>query len=53
MLAEENNGYRQRLQKLESDNAALQLQLMRLNQLLNKQSSIVDINCYQIDQVDR
>ncbi|XP_046462443.1 cyclic AMP response element-binding protein A-like isoform X1 [Daphnia pulex] len=51
VLADENSDYRQRLLKLETDNAALQLQLTRLKHLCNKRSNNMDLNSHQIDEM--
>ncbi|KZS18223.1 putative Cyclic AMP response element-binding protein A [Daphnia magna] len=51
VLADENSDYRQRLHKLETDNAALQLQLTRLKHLCSKRSNIVDLNSHQMDEM--
>ena len=51
MLADENSDYRQRLLKLETDNAALQLQLTRLKHLCSKRSNNMDLNSHQIDEM--
>ncbi|KAI9559718.1 hypothetical protein GHT06_013723 [Daphnia sinensis] len=52
VLADENSDYRQRLHKLETDNAALQLQLTRLKHLCSKRSnSGLDLNSHQIDEM--
>ncbi|XP_057365206.1 cyclic AMP response element-binding protein A-like isoform X2 [Daphnia carinata] len=51
VLADENSDYRQRLHKLETDNAALQLQLTRLKHLCSKRSNSGDLNSHQIDEM--
>nr|CAH0110734.1 unnamed protein product [Daphnia galeata] len=51
VLADENSDYRQRLLKLETDNAALQLQLTRLKHLCSKRSNNMDLNSHQIDEM--